>query len=68
MTQDLRVLCELSRAGAGPERELLTEVGRDLGRGLAQAVMLLDLDSFLIGGGFGAGLDQLLPGVIEGLV
>jgi len=68
LTDDLRALCEASRDGDTAARELLSEVGRDLGRGLAQAVMLLDLDCFLIGGGFGAGLDQLLPGVRAGLV
>jgi glucokinase len=65
---DLAQLCEAARGGAEGPRKLLRGVGRDLGRGLAQAVMLLDLDCFLIGGGFGAGLDVLLPGIRDGLV
>lgn len=65
---DLRQLSENARSGHTASRELLREIGVDLGRGLAQAVMLLDLDSFLIGGGFGAALDLLLPGIQDGLL
>lgn len=68
LTDDLQDLAEKARAGEGPERELLWSIGQDLGRGLAQSVMLLDLDCFLIGGGFGAALDTLLPGIEAGLL
>jgi len=64
---DLVRLAELARASAGPERELLFAVGRDLGRGLAVAIALLDLRCFVIGGGFGAALDTLLPGIRTGI-
>ena len=64
---DLVRLAELARASAGPERELLFAVGRDLGRGLAVAIALLDLRCFVIGGGFGAALDTLLPGIRAGI-
>ena len=65
---DLRRLSQEARGENTKARELLVEVGRDLGRGLAQAVMLLDLDCFLIGGGFGAALDLLAPGIQDGLL
>jgi len=68
LTDDLELLCERARAGAGPERELLEAVGRDLGRGLAQALLILDVRCFLIGGGFGAALDVLRPGIVEGIL
>jgi glucokinase len=45
----------------------LLVVGADLGRGLGVLVTLLDLRTFLIGGGFGAALDVMLPGVRLGL-
>ena len=56
-----------ARRAAGPERELLHEVGCDLGRGLASVVTLLDLRCFVIGGGFGAALDTLVEGAHAGL-
>ncbi len=64
---DLVRLADEARAGAGPERELLFTVGRDLGHGLAAAISLLDLRCFVIGGGFGAALDTLLPGIRTGI-
>ncbi|MBL8861990.1 MAG: ROK family protein [Planctomycetes bacterium] len=64
---DLELLASLARAGAGPERDLLLAVGRDLGRGLAAAVTLLDLRCFVVGGGFGAALDVLAPGIQAGI-
>ena len=67
LSEDLEVLCRLARDGGGPERELLEAVGRDLGRGLAQAILILDVRCFLIGGGFGAALDLLRPGILEGI-
>ncbi|MCB9916216.1 MAG: ROK family protein [Planctomycetes bacterium] len=68
LTADLKALTAAARAAAGPERELLHEVGRDLGRGLAQALTLLDLRCYLIGGGFGAAFDVLEPAIREGLL
>jgi glucokinase len=67
LIDDLERLSEKARRQAGPERELLWEVGRDLGRGLAQALLILDVRCFLIGGGFGAALDLLRPGILEGI-
>jgi glucokinase len=64
---DLEVLSERARDRAGPERDLLREVGRDLGRGLAQVATLLDVRTFLFGGGFSAALDVLEPGIREAL-
>jgi glucokinase len=64
---DLELLAEAARRAAGPERELLLEIGADLGRGLAAVVTLLDLRLFVIGGGFGAALDVLDPGIRAGL-
>lgn len=64
---NLEELARRARAGAGPERELLREIGRDLGRGLGAALSLLDLRTFVLGGGFGAAADLLEGGVREGL-
>jgi glucokinase len=65
---DLEMLAELARASDGPERALLFAVGRDLGRGLASVVALLDMRTFVIGGGFGAATDVLEPGIRVGLL
>jgi glucokinase len=64
---NLVMLAERARQGASPERELLRQIGLDLGRGLAAVVTLLDLRLFVVGGGFGAALDVLLPGLREGM-
>lgn len=64
---DLERLAAVAREAPGPERELLVEVGTDLGRGLAAALTLLDVRVFLVGGGFGAALDVLELGVRKGL-
>lgn len=64
---NLEELARRARAAAGPERELLREIGRDLGRGLGAALSLLDLRTFVLGGGFGAAADLLEGGVREGL-
>jgi glucokinase len=64
---DLVLLAELARKRAGPERELLSEVGYDLGRGLAQVLALLDVRTFVFGGGFSAALDVLEPGIRRAL-
>lgn len=67
LSEDNEELCALAAAGAGPERELLHQVGRDLGRGLSYVVSLLDITFFVIGGGFSAALPLLLPGMKEAL-
>ena len=63
----LERLAALARARAGAERELLHAVGYDLGRGLAAVLALLDLRTFVFGGGFSAALDVLEPGIRRGL-
>ena len=63
---DLERLAETARRSPGPERDLFLEIGTDLGRGLAVALTLLDLRLFVVGGGFGAALDLLEPGVRAG--
>lgn len=65
---DLAQVNALANSGDETARTLLTEVGRDLGRGLSAATVLLDLRVFVIGGGFGAALDLLRPGIEAGLV
>ena len=64
---DLAEVNALASGGDAPAIELLMNVGRDLGRGLAAATVLLDLRVFVIGGGFGAALPLLRPGIEEGL-
>lgn len=64
---DLIALARAARRGPGAERQLLEEVGEDLGLGLAAAVNLLDLRCFAFGGGFGQAFDLLEPGVRRGL-
>lgn len=64
---DVPALCAAARAGPGPERELLREIGVDLGHGLALVVSLLDLRCFVFGGGFSPALPELEPGIRAGL-
>jgi glucokinase len=64
---DLELLAARARACAGAERELFLEVGYDLGRGLAQLVVLLDVRTFVLGGGFAAALELLEPGIRRAL-
>ena len=64
---DLKRLSQRAAEGPGPERELLEEVGVDLGHGLAQVLMLLDVRTFVVGGGFGRALAQLITGIRRGL-
>ncbi len=64
---NLELLAAQARARAGPERSLLQEIGADLGRGLAVAVSLLDVRSFVFAGGFSAALDTLEAGIRRGL-
>jgi glucokinase len=67
LPSDLAKLSGQARHAPGPERDLLVDVGRDLGRGLAVVLTLLDVRLFVIGGGFGAALDVLRPGIAAGL-
>lgn len=64
---DLALLSKLARGSDGAERALLDDIGRDLGRGLGMVVCLLDLRTFVIGGGFGAATDVLEAGIRAGL-
>jgi glucokinase len=64
---DLVRLADRARAGSAAEAALLREIGRDLGRGLAPVVSILDLRLFVFGGGFSGALDVLQPGIREGL-
>jgi glucokinase len=64
---DLVRLVERARAGSKREASLLSDVGRDLGRGLGPILCVLDLRLFVFGGGFSAALDVLEPGIREGL-
>lgn len=65
---DLAEVAQRARDGDPACSRLMDEVGLDLGRGLASALMLLDLEAFLIGGGFGAALDVLSKGILDGLL
>ena len=64
---DVERLVARAREGGAPEARLLTEVGRDLGRALAAAVTLLDLEHVVFAGGFSAALDVLEEGIRAGL-
>lgn len=64
---DLVRLAALARASEGAERALLEAVGYDLGRGIAAVLTLLDLRTFVFGGGFAAALDTLEPGIRRAL-
>lgn len=64
---NLERLTERARAAAGPERDLLLAVGRDLGHGLAHVVVLVDVRTFVFGGGFAAALDVMEPAILEGI-
>ena len=61
LIDDLAELSARARQAPGAERELLADIGRDLGEGLAAVRMLLDVDTFVFGGGFAAALDLLEP-------
>lgn len=63
----LEQLTERAEAAAGPERALLHAIGVDLGHGLATALCLLDVRTFVFGGGFSAALDLLKDGIRAGL-
>ena len=63
LTTDLRELAEAARQSDGRERQLLFEVGYDLGAGLLTATSALDVTCVVIGGGFGRALDVLQPGI-----
>jgi glucokinase len=63
---DLEELAGAARRADGAERDFFVEIGTDLGRGLAVALTLLDVRLFVVGGGFGAALDLLEPGIRAG--
>ncbi|MHC4375551.1 MAG: ROK family protein [Planctomycetota bacterium] len=65
---NLERLSALATEGAGPERELLEDIGRDLGRALGPVVNLLDVRAFVFGGGFSAALPTLVPGIRAGIL
>jgi glucokinase len=64
---DLVLLAERARQGHAPERALLHAIGLDLGRGLGPVVCLLDLRTFIFGGGFAGALDTLEAGIRAGI-
>ncbi|MBM3987542.1 MAG: ROK family protein [Planctomycetes bacterium] len=64
---DLVVLAQRAREGHEPERDLLREIGSDLGRGLGPVLCLLDLRLYIFGGGFSGALDVLEAGIREGI-
>ncbi len=64
---NLELLSERAAAGEAPERDLLHEIGRDLGRGLGAVVCLLDMRVFVFTGGFAAAFDAMKNGVREGI-
>jgi glucokinase len=64
---DLVLLAQRARDGAAAEAALMREIGRDLGRGLGPVVCLLDLRTYIFGGGFSGALDVLESGIREGL-
>ena len=63
--EDLEQIALAARHAPGPERHLMHAIGRDLGQAMGQAVMLLDIPLFVVGGGFGAALEALRPGIEE---
>ena len=63
LTTALKELAQAARQSDGRERQLLFEVGYDLGAGLLTATSALDVTCFVIGGGFGRALDVLQPGI-----
>jgi len=64
---NLELLVERGEAGGEPERALLHEIGRDLGRGLGPVICLLDLRLFVFTGGFSAAFPLLENGIREGM-
>ena len=63
---DLKLLAERARTGHAAEKQLLFEIGRDLGRGIGPVISLLDIHVFMFGGGFSAALDTLEEGLRAG--
>jgi glucokinase len=62
---DLKRISAAALAAAGPERDLMHAIGRDLGQAMADTVLLLDVPLFVVGGGFGGALEALRPGIEE---
>jgi glucokinase len=63
LTDNMIELHRQARQAPGPARQVLFEVGRDLGAGILTASALLDVTTVLIGGGFGRALELLRPGI-----
>ncbi len=68
LSQDLKQLAADARMGESGARELFEAVGLDLGRGLAAVLMILDVRTYLVGGGFGATLDLMHERVLDGML
>ncbi|MEO0649505.1 MAG: ROK family protein [Planctomycetota bacterium] len=66
LPDDLAELNHAADSGDPRARELFRAVGYDLGYGLSAALNLLDLRTYVIGGGFSAAIAHLEPGIREG--
>jgi len=65
---NLEKLCGMARREGGEgARQILFQVGFDLGLGLSFAEALLDLRHYVFAGGFSAALDLLAPGIHAGM-
>jgi glucokinase len=60
-TVTARMIADLAQSGDREAREIYTQVGRYLGRGLAGLVNTLDLPLYVIGGGVAAAWDLFAP-------
>lgn len=63
---DLKLLAQRAREGQAAEKQLMFEIGRDLGRGIGPVISLLDIHMFMFGGGFSAAFDTMEEGVRAG--
>lgn len=66
LSDNLAALNRAADAGEAPARALFQAIGRDLGYGLSAALNLLDLRTYVIGGGFSAAIAHLEPGIRAG--
>lgn len=64
--EDLADLNARATRGEEAPRALFEAIGRDLGYGLSATLNLLDLRTYVIGGGFSAAMPHLLPGIQRG--
>jgi glucokinase len=63
---DAHRLTRLAREGDAQAREILHQIGRRLGAGIASVVNIFDAELCVIGGGFGtAAFEWLQPGAVE---